>query len=120
MYETSARISGVKNFVSSGTSLVRAFPFSQVKSANANGSAFAGFPPTASCLVEIVAGELAEATLIAEVTSPRGPAFGAAGLGANATSTEPVCGATCAVELSAGAAGFGLLLASNSATRFSS
>src|SRR5713101_10188672 len=34
----SARISGVKNFVSIGDSFVRALPFNQVKSANANGS----------------------------------------------------------------------------------
>ena len=42
----SARISGVKNFVSIGESLVRAFPFSQVQSANANGSAFFGVAGT--------------------------------------------------------------------------
>jgi len=42
--QTSALISGVKNFVSIGDSLVRALPVSQVKSANANGSAFPGFP----------------------------------------------------------------------------
>src|SRR5260370_41495898 len=34
----SALISGVKNFVSIGDSLVRALPFSQVKSAKENGS----------------------------------------------------------------------------------
>src|SRR5258708_16808112 len=34
----SARISGVKTFVSIGDSFVRALPFNQVKSANANGS----------------------------------------------------------------------------------
>src|SRR3982074_391970 len=39
----SARISGVKNFVSIGDSFVRALPVSQVKSANANGSATGGF-----------------------------------------------------------------------------
>jgi len=38
----SALISGVKNFVSMANSLVRALPFSQVKSANAKGSAFCG------------------------------------------------------------------------------
>src|SRR5882762_6523378 len=37
----SARISGVKNFVSIGDSFVRALPVSQVKSANANGSVLA-------------------------------------------------------------------------------
>ena len=36
-------ISGVKNFVSSGTSFVRGLPFSHVKSAKANGCAFSGF-----------------------------------------------------------------------------
>src|SRR5260370_4742370 len=54
MYSTSARISGVKNFVSIGDSLVRALPFNQVKSANANGSAFgtlavSGLPFSVAC-----------------------------------------------------------------------
>ncbi len=37
------RTSGVKNFESKAGSLVRGLPFSQVQSANANGSAFVGF-----------------------------------------------------------------------------
>src|SRR5258708_9138168 len=50
----SARISGVKNFVSMGDSFVRALPFNQVKSANANGSVagvFAAplFPLSVAC-----------------------------------------------------------------------
>src|SRR5882762_7062941 len=39
----SALISGVKNFVSSGTSFVRGLPFSHVKLAKAKGCAFSGF-----------------------------------------------------------------------------
>src|SRR5580704_17418040 len=61
----SALISGVKNFVSMGDSLVRALPVSHVKSANANGSAFAGFVETLTWVpgaVETAAGEAALAT----------------------------------------------------------
>src|SRR6202035_248681 len=46
---TSALISGVKNFVSSGTSFVRGLPLSQVKSAKANGCAFSGFTVPVAC-----------------------------------------------------------------------
>src|ERR1700704_6805550 len=56
----SARISGVKNFVSIGDSFVRALPVSQVKSANAKGSAAGDF--AAPDLPFSVACALTEAT----------------------------------------------------------
>src|SRR5262249_37257014 len=43
----SARISGVKNFVSQKISFVRGFPFSHVQSASEKGSIFFGVPPAA-------------------------------------------------------------------------
>src|SRR5215472_6550844 len=130
MYETSARISVVKNFVSSGTSLVRAFPLSQVKSANAKGSAFGGLAAV-SCLVERFTGKFAAATLTTVVALPWAAdvaeaafvlaALKTAGAGEAATSDETGCAETvCVAELSACANVFGLLLDSNSATRFSS
>src|SRR6202012_1183473 len=65
----SARISGVKNFVSSGTSFVRAFPLSHVQSANANGSAFLGFAGSCVPSAAAAAGS-ASPTAAAEAASP--------------------------------------------------
>src|SRR5215472_1384137 len=128
----SARTSGVKNFVSIAKSLVRAFPLSQVKSANAKGSVFAGGAAPRSCLVERVADELEAATLAAvSVASPRvadagpllaaTPAAEAVAAGPATSSARAGCtAAACAAGASAGVAAFGLPFASSSATRFSS
>src|SRR5580692_2171011 len=69
----SALISGVKNFVSMGDSLVRALPVSHVKSANANGSAFAGFVETLSWVpgaADTAAGGVALVTSPLETVPP--------------------------------------------------
>src|SRR5260370_4417251 len=123
MQSTSALISGVKNFVSVANSFVRAFPFSQVKSANANGSAFgtlavSGLPFSAAC------GLTAARTFSAGITFELAPA--AAGAGVTLTElavtadvlglNEPGCEDAAAA---AGAAGE-LPLVSSCTTRFSS
>src|ERR1700722_2486112 len=82
----SARISGVKNFVSIGESFVRAFPFSQVQSAYANGSAGAAFVapwvPTAPAGPAVPAPEpqtdSAEFVTFAALSVPAGSCTGAA------------------------------------------
>src|SRR5580704_906600 len=81
----SARISGVKNFVSIGESFVRAFPFSQVQSAYANGSAGAVFVapwvPTAAAGSAVPAAETevdsAEFVTFAALSVPAGSCTGA-------------------------------------------
>src|ERR1700722_9293637 len=65
----SARISGVKNFVSIGESFVRAFPFSQVQSAYAHVSAV----PAAETEVDS-----AEFVTFAALSVPAGSCTGAA------------------------------------------
>src|SRR5262249_42216086 len=98
-------------------SFVRGFPFSQVKSANANGSAFTGLAEAAcSCLddlsnVAFACGDVGEAPDAASTLV-------AAGLGKDATA-----GAGAAVWAAASigtAADEALFLASSSVTRFSS
>src|ERR1700722_2048806 len=82
----SARISGVKNFVSIGESFVRAFPFSQVQSAYANGSAGAAFVapwvPTAAAAGSAVPADetevdSAEFVTFAALSVPAGSCTGA-------------------------------------------
>src|SRR6266576_1017720 len=112
MYSTSARISGVKNLVSIGDSLVRALPVNQVKSAKAKGSAFCGLavavfsctPPAATALsggMTFVSGAVAATVALLD-------------------GSMAVEGAGCVADANAAGAAGGLPLASSSATRFSS
>src|SRR6267142_6638160 len=105
----SALISGVKNFVSIAKSLVRALPFSQVKSANAKGSAFCGGAALA-CSCDFVT---AAATVGLAAVAATGATLGA-------FAEDGCAGVGCAAAVSAAFASAGLLFASSSATRFSS
>src|SRR5215472_17986912 len=124
----SARTSGVKNFVSTGDSLVRALPFSQVKSAKAKGAASRALVRVVcACLVEGAAGEFVPAMLAVLSVVVAGVAGGAELLIAPARGSTAASAAAagspaidCEGESSTAAAAFALLLDSNSATRFSS
>src|SRR5260221_8013078 len=97
----SALISGVKNFVSMAKSLVRALPFSQVKSANAKGSAFCG-GATLACSCDFVTAAATPGLATVAATRTTLGAFaedGGAGVG-------------CAAAVSAALPPNGLLLAS--------
>src|SRR6266481_2042924 len=113
MYSTSARISGVKNFVSIGDSFVRALPFNQVKSANAKGSAggvFAepGLPFSVAC------GPSASTRALEREPDPAGGGVAVIfELAAATTGAAVVAEGGCAADAFAGAAA-GLPLASRS------
>src|SRR5271167_935085 len=59
----SARISGVKNFESKATSLLRGLPFSQVQSQSEKGSIFSFFAGAAVASVEVCAATSAGAAV---------------------------------------------------------
>ena len=116
----SARISGVKNVVSIGDSLVRALPVSHVKSANAKGSAAGDFG-TPALPFSVAWGLTAARTFSAGMTFviapvPVGASLAAATAAEAIGSSELGCGEGAAAAAAAGE----LFLLSSSATRFSS
>src|SRR6267143_854880 len=116
----SARISGVKNFVSIGDSFVRALPFNQVKSANANGSVAGGFtaplfPFSAACGPSTATRSLESASECAGVAPEV-----RLGLAAPTADAVAFAEAGCAGDASPAGSVVGLPLDSRSATRFSS
>src|SRR5229473_5818075 len=116
----SARISGVKNFVSIGDSFVRALPFNQVKSANANGSVagvFAAplFPFSVACGPSTATRSLESEFELASVG--RGMILELAAVTAE---VAVFAEGGCAADASVAGAAAGLPLDSRSATRFSS
>src|SRR5229473_4556164 len=119
----SALISGVKNFVSIANSFVRAFPFNQVKSANANGSVDCAFAAP-DLPFSVACGAAEAATFSVGITFVFTPATVGAGVTPAALAAtvdavglnEPGCEDAAAATGTAGE----LPLVSSSSTRFSS